>query len=502
MKRIALQVEHKFKNRLVGVHLIGSNQKLATIGSSRNADLHLLGEDVSGLHAAFEFESERWILNDLASESGTWINKKPIVEQEIEGATVIHIGSHQLKATPHVLDRDLFAKPLASNKDGETFHQVVLLRNGLVIQSFLLAPSEQFVFDKSGQHKVLVAPKGDQWVVNEVSGWTVKQRLARASAIKESAKETLGRSFEPGVHGPLISAIIVFFLIFLGLLLAPQKSDDNMKVVMPEQNQFTRMIYDGQKARQRKLQNEKFTKQLMRGQTDAGVQKQTPGGDQGTKAPGGNKTAGARVVNNLKAAGLGALVGKISQRVAKNSILLQAAGVAPDAKASGRALGVGGGGALDKLGGGQKLGGGESQKIAGVGTLGKGGGSSAYKGAGSLAKGTVGTADVGIIDEESEVEGGLDKEVIARVIQSQLGQIRYCYERQLSANPDLYGKVLVKFTIGGAGSVVAQTIGTSSLNNAMVEGCILRRIAGWQFPQPKGGTNVLVTYPFLFKSTR
>jgi TonB family protein len=163
---------------------------------------------------------------------------------------------------------------------------------------------------------------------------------------------------------------------------------------------------------------------------------------------------------------------------------------------------VGGGGALDKLGGGHKLGGGASEKIAGVGTLGKGGGSSAYKGAGSLARGTVGTADVGIIDEESEVEGGLDKEVIARVIQGQLGQIRYCYERQLSANPDLYGKVLVKFTIGAQGSVVAQTIGTSSLNNAMVEGCILRRVAGWQFPQPKGGTNVLVTYPFLFKSTR
>src|SRR5947209_1118896 len=114
MKRIALQVEHKYKNRLIGVHLIGSNRKMATIGSSRHADLHLLGDDVSGLHAAFEFENDHWTLNDLASESGTWIHKKPIVEQEIEGATVIHIGSHQLKATPHVLDRDLFAKPLGS----------------------------------------------------------------------------------------------------------------------------------------------------------------------------------------------------------------------------------------------------------------------------------------------------------------------------------------------------------------------------------------------------
>lgn len=500
MKRVALQVEHKYKNRLVGVHLIGAEQKMAMIGSSRNADLHLLGEDVSGLHAAFEFENDHWTLNDLSSESGTWINKKPIVEQEIEGATVIHIGSHQLKATPHVLDRELFAKPVDSAKDGELFHQVVVLKQGLVIRSFLLAPNEPYSFDFGGEKKSFAAPTNERWQEHEVGGFLVKQRLARASAIKESAKAAMARSFEPGVHGPLISSIVVFFLIFLGLLLAPHQGDDSMKVVMPEQNQFTRMIYDGQKTRERKLKNEKFQK-MLRGQSANGVTKPSPGGDQGTTAPGGTKTAGARVVNNLKAAGLGALVGKISARVSKNSVLLQAAGVSPDAKSSGRALGVGGGGALDKLGGGANLGGG-SQKIAGVGTLGKGGGSSDYKGAGSLARGTVGTADVGIIDEETEVDGGLDKEVISRYIQSQLGQIRYCYERQLSANPDLYGKVMIKFTIGAAGSVVAQTIGTSSLNNAMVEGCILRRVAGWQFPQPKGGTNVLVTYPFLFKSTR
>ncbi len=141
-------------------------------------------------------------------------------------------------------------------------------------------------------------------------------------------------------------------------------------------------------------------------------------------------------------------------------------------------------------------------KVGGLGTAGKGGGTTGYMGSGALSLGNVGNAEVGVLEEESEVDGGLDKEAIARVIRSQLGQIRYCYERQLSASPDLYGKILIKFTIGAAGSVVAQAIGTTSLNNAMVEGCILRRVAGWQFPSPKGGTSVLVTYPFLFKSTR
>ena len=147
-----------------------------------------------------------------------------------------------------------------------------------------------------------------------------------------------------------------------------------MKLVMPEQNQYTRMIYDGQRARAHKLQAEKFQK-MIHGQADAAQAKPNPA-DQSTQKPG--KVSGAKVINNLKAAGLGALIGKISSRVSKNSALLQAAGVSAEEKTSGRALGVGGGGALDKLGGGT-AGGSNSHKIGGVGTLGKGGGSSALQ---------------------------------------------------------------------------------------------------------------------------
>ena len=97
--------------------------------------------------------------------------------------------------------------------------------------------------------------------------------------------------------------------------------------------------------------------------------------------------------------------------------------------------------------------------------------------------------------------GGLDREVIAQYIKTQLGQILYCYERQLSANPNLYGKIAVKFTIAGTGSVETQSINDTTLKNLSVESCILSKISKWKFPEPKGGTKVLVTYPFLFKST-
>ena len=135
-----------------------------------------------------------------------------------------------------------------------------------------------------------------------------------------------------------------------------------------------------------------------------------------------------------------------------------------------------------------------------ISTAGRGGGGSA-SGMGGLAAGGTGSGGVGLIEEEGEITGGLDREVIAQYIKSQLGQILYCYERQLSANPDLFGKVAIKFTIGPSGGVEKQLIGDTTLKNATVEGCILNRVAAWKFPAPQGGTRVLVTYPFLFKST-
>jgi hypothetical protein len=39
---------------------------------------------------------------------------------------------------------------------------------------------------------------------------------------------------------------------------------------------------------------------------------------------------------------------------------------------------------------------------------------------------------------------------------------------------------------------------TTSLNNLAVESCIEGRFYKMQFPQPKGGGIVVVSYPFMF----
>ena len=45
---------------------------------------------------------------------------------------------------------------------------------------------------------------------------------------------------------------------------------------------------------------------------------------------------------------------------------------------------------------------------------------------------------------------------------------------------------------------VAQ-IAESGLANERVESCIVRRVKGWTFPEPSGGQEVAITFPWVFQ---
>jgi TonB family protein len=96
------------------------------------------------------------------------------------------------------------------------------------------------------------------------------------------------------------------------------------------------------------------------------------------------------------------------------------------------------------------------------------------------------------------VMGSLDKELIRKVIHANRGQIRYCYESQLNRFPKLNGKVAVKFVISPTGSVSTSSVAQTTVGNAELEACVAGRVRTWQFPKPKGGGVVIVTYPFIF----
>jgi pSer/pThr/pTyr-binding forkhead associated (FHA) protein len=150
-----------------------------------------------------------------------------------------------------------------------------------------------------------------------------------------------------------------------------------------------------------------------------------------------------------------------------------------------RGTGEGGGGFTGNIG------------LGDIGTKGKGLG----YGLGVNLTGKKSGSDIGITSGNPQVEGSMDKELIRRVIHEHRAQVRYCYESELQRHPGLNGKVTVKFVIGPAGAVQKSGIDNSTLGNASVENCIVARVYQWQFPKPKGGGVVQVSYPFLLKES-
>ncbi|HYO51900.1 AgmX/PglI C-terminal domain-containing protein [Archangium sp.] len=157
----------------------------------------------------------------------------------------------------------------------------------------------------------------------------------------------------------------------------------------------------------------------------------------------------------------------------------------------GDAQGVGGLGSRGQGTGG----GGTALGLGGLGTKGNGRGAGDGGGIDLSGRGKTVTK---IVPGKTTVIGGLDKDVIAKIIRSHQNEIKYCYETELNKNPSLAGKVAVAFTIDPAGGVSEANVTETTLNSPAAENCMLSRIRRWKFPEPKGGGVVAVTYPWLF----
>ena len=163
-----------------------------------------------------------------------------------------------------------------------------------------------------------------------------------------------------------------------------------------------------------------------------------------------------------------------------------------------RTTGMGDSGGFGGLGtrGGGPGGGGGGLGLGGLGTAGYGRGGGA--GYGSVKIGHRGKHAVRVVKGRTRVVGGLSQEVVGRYIKRYWAQFKYCYERELSKDPNLYGKVTITFTIAGNGRVSEAQVIQTTMHNANVEECVLRVVRRIRFPQPKGGGQVIVTYPFMF----
>jgi hypothetical protein len=140
----------------------------------------------------------------------------------------------------------------------------------------------------------------------------------------------------------------------------------------------------------------------------------------------------------------------------------------------------------------------ETKGIGSMRGMGGGGGIGSFA-TGSVGKGKVAGAVISANVRKAEVRGQLDRELIAKVINEHMGEIRGCYERALLKEAGLAGKLVLEWTIETNGIVSEVRVKTATLRGPDVPNCIIGGLKGWSFPKPKGG-NVVVSYPFLFNS--
>ena len=93
--------------------------------------------------------------------------------------------------------------------------------------------------------------------------------------------------------------------------------------------------------------------------------------------------------------------------------------------------------------------------------------------------------------------GRLPPEVIQRIVRQNAGRYIFCYQNALRNNPNLEGRVTVRFVIGRDGAVQVASDGGSDIPDAGVRQCVVSSFANLSFPQPDNGM-VTVVYPLMF----
>lgn len=99
----------------------------------------------------------------------------------------------------------------------------------------------------------------------------------------------------------------------------------------------------------------------------------------------------------------------------------------------------------------------------------------------------------------AEVQGSLSKDVITKVLKRHGNEVRSCYEQALRVRPELAGKIAVKFIVGATGDVLQAEIASDTLGDESFKACMLNVVRSWKFPEPQGGGNVTITYPWVFQ---
>jgi hypothetical protein len=510
------------------------------IGSSKRADLIVPHAEVSQIHAMLRLVESDILLYDLGSEGGTFVQGKKIVERKLSPGDIFEIGGHSVRV--NLLDQ-------LSEKSGERalFWQcdctlppdrleVVRLDDGIVRDERTLLKGSRLHFGRGRREMLLSGAKyGERFLHRKDSGSTHtvdailppgyvaeiyngKNELVRVIE-QEGANFTFHdkekvRLATPDQRGEILllwqaqgrrvarqgvdhespvlkktlgTCLAVALCLLTIMSYVPLKREVVEEAVIPKSS-YERISMDSAPAPAQQNANP--------AQAEGAPAKQEQQAQQQPSQAASISSSLSKLLNkksSLTAESIQQAVSNNGSQTVRNVAVKNA-----NIKTEEINAGAVGGGAVNVNALSQGLSSGTGAKAGSLNGFagGKGASIGGTGGSGFGGKGF----DMSLGGDEAEALGGLDKSLIAAVVQSNIGQIKHCYERQLIVDPNIYGKVVAGWTIDKDGLVSVSNIKKTTMNNKAVENCIAGKIKNWQFPKPKGGGTVLVSYPFLFKS--
>ena len=146
---------------------------------------------------------------------------------------------------------------------------------------------------------------------------------------------------------------------------------------------------------------------------------------------------------------------------------------------------------------------GEGIGIGDIGTIGRanglGDGMGFGNGHGWLSSGKHKASSPKVRFGATTVTGRIPPEVVQRIMRQQYGRYRLCFQNGLRNNPNLSGRVTIRFIIGRDGAVSSVSNGGSDMPDPGVINCVLNSTYGLSFPAPDNNI-VTVVYPITFES--
>jgi hypothetical protein len=139
-----------------------------------------------------------------------------------------------------------------------------------------------------------------------------------------------------------------------------------------------------------------------------------------------------------------------------------------------------------------RTGSGGKGEAADIGDIGGVGGGNAELGSGPAVQLE---AQIDMGEGESDMLSG-DASSVKKTVRRYAGQLKYCYEQRLKANPDLEGRVSLTWTVEG-GTVIDVYVGANNTGDSTLADCMARKVKRWKFPADVEGE---ITWPFVFRA--